>query len=269
MSKEKLRGNDLAQMKGASNWLTSLPLKEEGFVLNKREFFDALALRYRWNVKRLPINCACGKKFDMNHALSCKKGGYIHRRHDRIRDLFADLVNEIAHGVQTEPVLQPLSGERLPPGANCEGEARLDIAARVFWQECEMAFFDVRVFNPFAKSHLNNNLQAVFRSNENTKKREYNDRVIQIEHGSFTPIVLSSFGGYGPETSRFVSRLVEKISSKASLDQSAVANYVRAKVSFELVRSQVACIRGSRQVKKILIDAKEIEIVTNSAKIKE
>ena len=37
---------DLASEKGASSWLTSLPIKEFGYVLNKQEFNDALTLRY-------------------------------------------------------------------------------------------------------------------------------------------------------------------------------------------------------------------------------
>ena len=130
----------MGQMKGASAWLNALPLKDEGFVLNKREFFDAVALRYRWNLKRLPLNCACGKRFDMDHAMSCMKGGYVHRRHDRLRDMFAKILNDVTHSVQTEPPLQPLTGEQLPTNSNREDEARLDIAARGFWQECEMAF---------------------------------------------------------------------------------------------------------------------------------
>ena len=129
MAVEEVRGNDLAQMKGASAWLTALPLKKEGFVLNKREFYDALALRYRWPLKRLPQKCVCGKPFDMDHALSCTNGGYIHRRHDRIRDLFAGILKDVAHGVQIEPHLQPLTGEVLPAGSNLEDEARLDVAA--------------------------------------------------------------------------------------------------------------------------------------------
>ena len=60
-----------------------------------------------------------------------------------------------------------------------------------------MAFFDVRVFNPFAKSHMSSKLETVFKANEASKKRQYNQRVIQVEHGSFTPIVLSAFGGFG------------------------------------------------------------------------
>ena len=44
MDREELRANDLAQMKGASAWLNALPLKQEGYCLNKREFFDAVAI---------------------------------------------------------------------------------------------------------------------------------------------------------------------------------------------------------------------------------
>ena len=61
MTPEKVRANDLAQLKGGSMWLTSLPLKTEGFAFNKRYFFDALALRYRWSLKYLPDHCHSGK----------------------------------------------------------------------------------------------------------------------------------------------------------------------------------------------------------------
>ena len=44
MTKEQIKVNDLTQMKGFSNWLTALPLKSENFVLNKREFADAMSL---------------------------------------------------------------------------------------------------------------------------------------------------------------------------------------------------------------------------------
>ena len=37
---------DLAQERGASNWLTALPIEEHGFLLHKGTFRDAVALRY-------------------------------------------------------------------------------------------------------------------------------------------------------------------------------------------------------------------------------
>ena len=47
---EEKRANEMVQLKGASSWLTSLPLAEEKFALNKREFYDALYIRYRWHM---------------------------------------------------------------------------------------------------------------------------------------------------------------------------------------------------------------------------
>ena len=122
-------------MKGSSSWLTALPLQQENYVLNKREFFDAIAIRYRWHLKKLPRNCTCGKPFSLDHAVSCIKGGFVHRRHDEIRDIFAKLLEEVSNEVSIEPPLQPLTGEQLPSAANKSEEARLDIATRGFWQK--------------------------------------------------------------------------------------------------------------------------------------
>ena len=46
---------------GSSSWLSLLPLKEQGFDLNKSEFQDALNLRYDKPLKNMPSKCACGK----------------------------------------------------------------------------------------------------------------------------------------------------------------------------------------------------------------
>ena len=181
--------------------------------------------------------------------------------------MLANFLDDVAQGVHTEPSLQPLTGEQLPEGSNCSDEARVDVAARGFWQDCEMAFFDVKVFNPFARSHLNSSLESVFRSCEKQKKRSYNDRIIQVEHGSFTPVVLSAFGGVGVETGTFVKKLVEKLAEKRGDEPSVVSNYVRTKISFELVRSQVACIRGARKMKKMEVDTFDMNLTSNRSNI--
>ena len=66
-----------ARDRGASSWLNSLPIKELKFVLNKEEFWDSLRLRYNLDLENLPTTCPCGKKFDVTHALSCGKGGFV------------------------------------------------------------------------------------------------------------------------------------------------------------------------------------------------
>ena len=72
----------LAQEKGASSWLTTLPIEEFGFALHKGTFQDALALRYNWQPQHVPSTCACGTKFSVEHALSCPKGGFPSIRHN-------------------------------------------------------------------------------------------------------------------------------------------------------------------------------------------
>ena len=45
---------DLSSEKGSSVWLTVVPLPELGFNLNKREFRDAIKLRYDWPIENIP-----------------------------------------------------------------------------------------------------------------------------------------------------------------------------------------------------------------------
>lgn len=253
MTNEQLRANDLATMKGASSWLSALPLKSENYALNKREFYDAIRMRYRWKLKFLPTICVCGKRFTIDHAMSCVKGGYIHQRHDELRDTLAKISEEISNDVETEPHLQPLTGEKLSNSANSTDEATLDISVRGFWQRGQRAFFDVRVFNPFALTHLNQKLPNAFKSNENIKKRAYGQRVLEVEHGSLTPLIFTPYGGSSRETEHFISTLSHKVAEKRNLEQSTVTNWLRTKLSFCLLRSAILCIRGSRNTKRRLI----------------
>ena len=95
----------LATEKGASSWLTVTPLKDMNFSLNKREFRDAVHLRYDWHIADTPSTCICGDAFTVDHAMVCRQGAFIIQRHNELRDLEADLPNTVCHDVQVETVL--------------------------------------------------------------------------------------------------------------------------------------------------------------------
>ena len=51
-----------ASEKGASSWLSALPLKKLGYIINKQEFRDSICLWYGWKIPNTPIYCGCGQK---------------------------------------------------------------------------------------------------------------------------------------------------------------------------------------------------------------
>ena len=106
------RSVELASEKGASNWLTVLPLKEHSFSLHKTAFHDAITLRYVWDPARLPQHFACVTKFTVEHSFTCPKGGFPSIRHNDICDFTASLLTEVCHEVDIEPYLQPITGEK-------------------------------------------------------------------------------------------------------------------------------------------------------------
>ena len=77
-----------------------------------------------------------------------------------------------------------------------------------------MAFFDVRVFKPNAKRYINHTLSKSYEINEKEKKKCYNERILQVEHEGFTPLVMSATGGMGRECKEFYSRLSEIVAQK-------------------------------------------------------
>ena len=139
------RALDVATKKGSSALLTVLPFQDLGFNLNKREFRDAVKLRYDWPVEDIPSTCACGEAFTVDHSMICKLGGFITQRHNELRDLEAEFLSMVCSDVEIEPVLQNISGEYLNRGSNKAQDARLDIQARGFWERHWSAFVDVRV----------------------------------------------------------------------------------------------------------------------------
>ena len=113
LSPDLLQAVQQTRDKGASSWLNATPIEEHGLALNKQEFRDSLCLRYNMVLPNLPSHCACGETFNVNHALSCKKGGFLAERHDVIRDLLTTHISKVCKNVESEPHLQPLDNEVL------------------------------------------------------------------------------------------------------------------------------------------------------------
>lgn len=86
----------------------------------------------------------------------------------------------------------------------------------------------------------------MFKEQEEEKKRKYQQRVLDVEMGSFTPLVFGTNGGMGNECQRFLKHLADKIAQKDTEPHHIVITWLRTQISFELLRSVHACVRGSR-----------------------
>ena len=134
---------------------------------------------------------------------------------------------------------------REPPPS--QDGARLDVAMSGFWGgRHERTFCDVQVFNPHARSNRNTNLTACYRKHERLKKNAYEQRVREVEHASFTPLVFSATGGLGTEAITFYKRLVCLLASKRDDPYNRTIYWLRCRLTFSWLRSSIRYIRGAR-----------------------
>jgi hypothetical protein len=121
-------------------------------------------------------------------------------------------MEKVCHDVRIEPGLIPTAAEMIQ-GTAADG-ARCDVSARGVWSNYEKTFFDIMVTHPNAESHMGKSLDKLYKECERTKKSKYNDRVVNTERASFTPLIFTTTGGMGKECERLNKRLAELIATK-------------------------------------------------------
>ena len=196
--------------------------------------------------------CACGIQFNVDHAVVCQRGSFIIEHHNELGDLEAYMLRMVCKDVEGELVLQEVTGETLNYGANKAPDAHLDIHARGFWERQRSAFFDVRLCHPNADSYKDLTPKQIYKEHVNEKKRQYVERVMEIEQGTFTPLVFTTTGGMADDCVRYHSRLADLIANKKGESYSSAISWIRPKVSFTIVCSVILCLRGSRSRRRQL-----------------
>ena len=118
-----------------------------------------------------------------------------------------------------------------------------------FWISGQRAFLDVRVFDPNASRYTKQALSQSYALNEKEKKRNCNERTLDVDNGSFTPLVFSLYGGMGRECRTFIKDYQSCLQRKERhLPIHITSSWLNTKINFSLVKSCLLCLRGSRQV---------------------
>ena len=110
-----------------------------------------------------------------------------------------------------------------------------DIHAIGFWGRRQGVFFGIRVFHPNSPSYRYTQIGSLFHRHELEKKRQYGDRVSNVEFG------LLVFSTLGREATIFNSRLADLLAGKHN------TTYTHMNVLyhlFSLLRSAILAILG-------------------------
>ena len=143
---------------------------------------------------------------------------------------------------------------------------RSDIKCCGFWSNKRQAYFDVKVVSPFARiTNVHMTPAALFRLAEKSKIREYRERIRDVEHSDFNPLVFTCCGGMAPQSHLVLKRLAESMSKKMNLQHSVVSGWLRCRLSFALLRTTLLCVRATRR-KKEVYDS-NIELAVSAARM--
>ena len=107
-------------------------------------------------------------------------------------------------------------------------------------------FLDIRVFDPNTCRHSNSSLSQCYARNKKEKKRNYNQRIPQVEQRTFSPLVFSIYGGMGRECQAIYSRLSDLLAEKRNIHKSVIMHWIRSKLCYALLKSCLLCLRGFR-----------------------
>ena len=117
------------------------------------------------------------------HSLLCKKGGFVVRRHDTVRDLFANMLTEML-GI-------PAHTEQHPPG-ELPDNRRPDVD--YFDKNLVRQYLDIAVVTPHTRalpgSAAVHRQGALIEREESSKRRKYHTL-------GLTPVVMSHLGRFG------------------------------------------------------------------------
>ena len=125
-----------------------------------------------------------------------------------------------------------------------------EISAVGIWSPMERTFMDVRVVHPNSPSYIGKKIDKIYEHHENEKKGMYNQRVIQVEKASFTPLVFSTSGGMALECTKFHKKVAQLIAQKTKEEYSQIMNHLRTRIRFTLLKSTLIAIRGERGKQK-------------------
>ena len=92
-------------------------------------------------------------------------------------------------------------------------------------------------------------MSAVFNRHEQQERRQYQQRVLDVEMSTFTPLVFSMAGGMGRAAKATIQRLASLLTDKYKTPYTTTINWLRCRYALSLLRASIMCLCGARNNK--------------------
>ena len=227
-----------------------------GFYLSKPEFYDGIAVRYNANPINAPSRCeagACGKEYNLEHALTCPYGGNRILRHDMVKRAVQSIAIAALGSGQSRVEVEPWlirKGAIAPNGRVCHEGLKTDLLLTGLDPIITRTYLDIRVPYPDTLTARRKPLPQILKEHETEKILKYRAvcETLPYMQGSFQPFVVTTDGVLGPCAQRVLQQLVDHLCDKwKRKTRGEVMAWVRARLSVAVVRAASACIRGNRR----------------------
>ena len=101
-------------------------------------------------------------------------------------------------------------------------------------------------FNSYTSSNCKLSSATCYRKHELEKRRAYERRIIEVKHGFFTPIILSTSGGWGLAVMVAFKRLASLLSDKLVQPYTRTLGFLQFKIAFSLLDLAIMYMQGAQ-----------------------
>eukprot|EP00731_Ephydatia_muelleri_P002155 Em0001g2155a len=220
----------------ASAWLSVVPSPGLNLHLEPAEFQAAIQWWLGIGVAHGSLCPHCPHSLDPlgHHALTCKHGGDVVNRHNRLRDVFAESCRRACIGVQVE------AGSGL--GRDEHHTRPADVLA-TNWMLGKPAAFDFAVTSPLNSSTLHEASVTAGSAAHATEARKHQANDVKCAELGWVsiPVVVETYGCWGTEAKWALSQLASRLAMRLNSPKSTTAS-LYGRLSITLVRANVRAL---------------------------
>ena len=222
----------------SSAWLSVTPSPRLNLHLDPSEFQVAIKWWLGLPVSQGQLCPQCmSHSLDQfgHHALSCKNGPDVVSRHNRVRDTLFEFCQRACLGAQLEA------------GSSLGHEARQTRPANVLipnWELGKPAAIDLCVTSPLHSNTLQVACVTPNSAAMQAEQRKHHSNDAKCEELGWVciPLVVESYGSWGPEAQRCLSRLAGRLATQLGQPKSLTTNLIYGRLNLTLIRANSRAI---------------------------